>query len=183
MAFQVPSLEPEVLYAGATWQWTKTPPSFPASEGWTLSYKFVSSIGTIAFDATTGTNNYAVLVTAALTAQYIPGRYQWTAYVTKSGEVHIADTGYLDVQPDPVTSKAADTRTHARKVLELLYAVKEAHVTGGSIISYSVAGRSVTRGTIAELNRDIVAYEARVRAEEHPGSFGRPVEFHNRAPR
>ncbi len=183
MAFQVPSTEPQTLTAGTTWQWTTSPADFPASEAWTLAYKFISAATTISVSASIVSGVYTVSVAAATTANYIPGRYQWTSYVTLAGVTHVVATGYLDVFPNPATSRATDTRSHARKVLESLYALKESHVTGGAIISYSVGGRSVTRGSIAELNRDIVTYEARVYAEEHPGSFGRPVEFVVKAPR
>lgn len=178
----MPTQVPEVLYAGTTWSWTRDLAEFPASEGHTLVYKFVSADTVISATATT-TTTYTVSVSATTTANYIPGRYEWTAYVTLSGAVHVAETGWVDLKANPATVRATDNRSHARKVLESLYALKEAHVTGGAIISYSVAGRSVTRGSLAELNRDIVAYEQRVRSEENPGSFGRPVEFAIRAPR
>ena len=40
MSFEIPNTEPHKLIAGNSWQWDKTLASYPASDGWELSYQF-----------------------------------------------------------------------------------------------------------------------------------------------
>jgi len=99
MAATTPTIEPYELIAGDTLKFDKTVVDYTPADGWSLSYSFRSNTGT-GFDisATSNTNDYSVTVAASTTTGYTAGVYAWQAYVTKSGERYLVDSGKLVIK-------------------------------------------------------------------------------------
>lgn len=140
------------LIAGDTLDFTTSVPDYPASAGWTLTYKLIPrTAGTvISFNAAADGDDYRAQVAAATTAAWAAGEYSWTAYAIKAGERHTVEQGTVKILADPAVVTAYDGRSHARKVLEAIEAVLENRATLDQK-SYAIGGRSLERTPIADL--------------------------------
>jgi hypothetical protein len=147
----IPSTEPPELRAGLTWEWLRTDLSSYPSPTWTLTYFFKSATHQFSIVATSnGSGGFAVAQTAAATAAFAAGRYSWIAVVSAGANKYQVDAGTLVVLPDFTAGGIVDSRTHARKALEMI----EAYLEDRNNIAargYSIAGRSLDRYGIAEL--------------------------------
>ena len=139
------------LITGDTLQFTTSVPDYPASAGWTLTYRLVprTSGSAISFDATADGDDYDIEVGASTTDDWTAGEYSWSAYVSKAGERHTVDQGTVKIQPNPGTVAAYDARSHARKMLEAIEAVIESRATSTQreMVSYTIGGRSKSYDT------------------------------------
>lgn len=144
--------EPEKITAGDYVQWKREAAglSIPtgdvplASAGWALTYALVKSGVRIAISAATHeTHNFLVTLSAATTAAYTAGVYQWQAYVTKSAERYLVGTGTIEILPNfAVAATGYDARSHVKKVLDALEAKLEGRsskdqeqmVVGGQVV-------------------------------------------------
>lgn len=96
-------------------------------------------------------SSFDVTVSATATAAYTAGTYKYVIYMTKSGERYQVESGTVEIKPDfTVLTSTADTRSHVKKVLDAIEAVIESRATVDQM-SYSIAGRSLSRTPIAEL--------------------------------
>ena len=171
MAATTPTIEPYELIAGDTLKFDKTVVDYTPGDGWSLTYSFRSNTGT-GFDiSATGNNaagNYAVSVAASTTAGYTAGVYAWQAYVTKSGERYLVDSGKLVIKANLnalATSATTDQRTHARVMVETIRSVLEGRA-GSDVESYNIGGRSINKIPITELADLLQRYEDKLKAEE-----------------
>lgn len=82
-------------------------------------------------------------------ASAAPGAWRYAIKATRltDGLVQTVATGTIQVNPDPARH---DVRSHAERVLEAIEALIEGRATT-DVQSYSIAGRSLTRMTPAEL--------------------------------
>jgi len=145
---------PDTLQAGDTWAWDATVDDYPSAE-WTLKFVLhlrgsASTIDINAAAAAEGGNNYDVTVPANLTADYAPGAYDWMAFVEKgAGATRERYTvsgvgGTVRIVPDLETATTTtDTRTHARKMLELIESSLLASAPNSHIIALTIDGKSV----------------------------------------
>lgn len=170
MAAIIPTTEPAALLAGDTAKWLKTLPDYPASEGWTLTYTLVSAANRITFSASASVDDYLVTVTAATTAAWMAGAYEWRAQVSKAGEVFTVATGTVTVQPS--FGAAVDSRSHARKVLSNIEAYLE-NSGNLSAASYEIAGRKLQRISLPELIALRDKYKGEVIREDAAANVGR----------
>lgn len=157
---------PASLRAGDTWAWRDSYSGYKANEGWTLSYSLVNVGGKIDLPSggiTADGADFAIVVAAATTNGYAPGVYTLVARVTRSGEVHTVRSGTLQVLPN--LTAAADTRSHARKVLEAIEAVLERRATLDQE-NYTIGTRSLARTPIPELIKLRDRYKQEVYAEK-----------------
>jgi hypothetical protein len=157
-----PTVEPGLaeydnpIVAGNTINWKKT----------TLYSDYPNSAYAIAYQATlNGTPGTSFTVTGSVTseewifsithsdsASITPGIYQWNLYVTKSAssERKVLDSGVWEVVPNISTNTSVDVQSHARKVLSAVEAVIEGRASQDQM-SYSIAGRSLSRMSIQDL--------------------------------
>lgn len=157
-----PTVEPGLaeyenpIVAGNTINWKKT----------TLYTDYPDSAYAIAYQATlNGTPGTSFTVTGSVTseewifsithtdsASITPGIYQWNLYVTKSSssERKILESGVWEVIPNISTNTSVDVQSHARKVLTAIEAVIEGRASQDQM-SYSIAGRSLSRMSIQDL--------------------------------
>lgn len=162
-----PETEPELLFAGNLWAWKRTDLKDYGS-GYTLTYELTLESGStpVTLTATLTNGEYIIEVSAATTAAYAVGGYQWVALITRDSDSERVRIGYgtLEVKPDPSTS-TADTRSHAKIALDAIEAVLETRATQDQM-SYTINGRSLERTPIKHLRELRDYYKAEVAKEE-----------------
>jgi hypothetical protein len=156
-----------ILIAGDSLDFTREVPDYPATDGWTLTYRLAPRMaGTaITFGATASGSLYRVQVLAATTAAWTAGEYSWAAYVTKAADRYTVDSGSITIQPDPGVVAASDTRSHARRVLAAIEAVIEGRATRDQE-EYTIGNRSLKRTPIRDLLTLRDRYKSEVNAED-----------------
>lgn len=165
----IPTTEPSEIQAGDTIKWRREDLSdYPASV-WSLKYYFVGKNGLFNVTAAADGDKFAVTISAATSAAYVAGDYEWSAYVSKGSgaglERYQVDSGKLKVKPNVAGYTAAyDNRSHAKKVLDAIEAVIEGRATKDQE-SYSIAGRQLSRTPIADLLKLRDRYKAEYRRE------------------
>lgn len=166
----IPTSEPSALTQGDTVQWRKSLPDYPASSGWSLAYTLVNASGKLTIGSTADGDDHLVGATAAVSAAWTPGAYEWQARVTKGSgaslEAHTVGRGRITVEASlSALSAGLDTRSTARKALEAI----EAYLADANNLkasSYEIAGRSLNRYPITELLKLKSHYQAEVRRED-----------------
>lgn len=149
--------EPQTITAGDSLAWTRALTDFPASAGWTLHYGAACTspvANAITFDATTATDgtSYQVTVTPDQTAAWLPGRYLWSAFVTRdtpTAERHTLFRGSFTVLPDPAATAVA--LGHAQRTLTLIEAALEGRIPRG-LEETTIDGQQITRIAILDLH-------------------------------
>jgi len=139
---------------------------YPAADGYTLSLIFVPVSGGIVaeVDATGGADSWTIAVAGAVTATWATGDMRWSVKVEKDGDRATVDAGVMLVLPDPTSS--ADTRSHARKVLDSLNAAIEGRASATDLENTLADGRQIKRLSHAELWSMRKSYAGLVAAED-----------------
>jgi hypothetical protein len=155
----LPSLEPAVVHAGDTLQWSRTLADYPASAGWVLSYVLINASRRYTFEAQADGDAHRVTVAASASAGWAAGRYDWRARVARAGEVFTVGEGRLEVRPS-LSAATHDGRSTARRALEAVeaYLADPARLDAAS---YEIAGRKLSRYSLTELwaHRDRLRFE------------------------
>lgn len=165
-----PTKEPAQIIAGdrAMWKRTDLGSDYPSS-AYTLAYS-ARSEGVTSYELSITTTasglDYLVQISQATTANWIPGRYQWQAYIvrTSDSERVTVGTGVFEVKANADKSDA-DTRSHARITLTNLETAIQA-LSSKTSSSYTINGRSMTYADLTELEGLRAQYESKVRAED-----------------
>lgn len=168
VSITVPTIEPEKVTAGDVWTWKKSLTDYLPSENWTLTYALVKDGTLIEITASDDSDIHLVEIAAATTAGYSAGIYHYQAYVTNSStsERYQIGTGTIEVLPNFATqSLGYDNRTHVKKTLDALEAVILGKASKDQL-SYSIAGRSLSRMSPQELIDWRNQYRAEYYAEE-----------------
>ena len=161
-----PTQEPDTLVVGDRWVWRRDDlvSDYPIAD-YALEYRFTedSTGNTNAFTiaATEADSTYLVEITSAVTANYVAGDYQWAAFIIRSSDSQrvVVDQGRTEILPN-LQNTTADLRSHAKKVLDAIEAVLENRASQDQM-SYSIAGRSLSRMSID----DLMTFRNRYRAE------------------
>lgn len=158
--------EPNSLIAGNSYNWKETSATYTPKAGWSLIYYFNGpSKGTVTgskYDDET----FQVTASAAFTNTLAIGTYTMTGLLSASTDRYSFSTTVLEVKQNPSTAPAGyDARSHAKKCLDLIEAAIES-ITPDGVVSLSIAGRSRTNYSVAELLKLKNYYEAQVRNEE-----------------
>lgn len=178
MAFTIPEIEPQRIYAGDRLQWKRTNlADFPADE-WTLTYYFKSSVanGEFTIVAAADDGDFSIDVSPATSGEYIPAVYYWSAFVSQSStDRKLVAQGRLEVLTNPIDQTVpTDGRSHARRTLESIRAVIERRATTDQQrYVFQAVGRSVDRMPIADLLKFEAIYAARVKAEDEAEKIAR----------
>lgn len=131
-----------------------------------LSFFLVSSTAQIRIDSMAEGTAHRIQVLSGISASYAPGQYAWRAYAERPGERVTLASGRIDILPNFATATAGlDTRSHARRTLEAIEATIEGRASS-DVLSYQIAGRSLSKIPIAELLSLRDRYRRDVRAEE-----------------
>lgn len=154
--------EPARVVAGDTLQWQKSLSDYPASDGWVLAYRLINSAGKIDISAAASGADHLITVPAATSATYSPGLYSWQAFVSKDGERYTVGSGVIEVLPNLAAQSAGyDTRTTAKKTLDLLDAAMLARGSTAWTAEYEIAGRRMKFASMGEF----MAFRDKLRAE------------------
>lgn len=164
------------LIVGDTLQFDTDVPDYPASDGYTLTYRLVPRVSGAAIEITASADGdtYEVNVAAATTAAWTAGEYSWHSYVTLSGARYTVGQGQITLKPNPATMSAQDTRSHARKMLAAIEALLEGR-SGSDIQAYTIHNRSITKMTVPELVKWRSYYQQQVRSEDAAASLANGV--------
>lgn len=154
---------PRQLRAGDTLEWTVSHPDYPASDGWTLTYK-LSGPQQITIAATADGDAFNVSVAAATSATWSAGMYSYAAYVTGSaGERYTIETGSIEVLQNLVTlTGTQEGRSLWQRILE---AVEAAMAGRASKQQKSMTVPGVAGGSTIELLSNDELYRAWQRAK------------------
>jgi hypothetical protein len=160
------------LIAGDTLDFETAVTEYPATAGWTLTYRLVprASAGAVISFVANATPvlaaNYRAQVGPSTTAAWAAGDYSWAAYISKSGIRYTVDSGQLKILPDPgVAAAGTDTRSHARKVLDAIEAVLEKRATQPQE-EIVIDGQQLRRTPFEDLVRLHSRYISMVAAED-----------------
>lgn len=160
----IPTIEPTTANAGDTWRWSRTLADYPASAGWALSYTLINGTAKITINASALGDDHAVTVSAATSAGYTAGSYDWRARVSRAGEIYTVGEGRITVR-NAFGGATFDARTHARKTLEAIEAVIEGRASSATL-EYSIAGRTLKHIPMADLLSLRDKYRAEVARED-----------------
>lgn len=163
MAQTVPIREPESVVSGDTATWKITLGDYPASDGWTLKYRLINAAGKIDITSSADGDDHLVLVAAATTAAWSPGTYTWQSYVDGvSSQRFTIASGSVEIKPDLAAEAAGyDTRSTAKKALDLIDAALLAHGANAWTQEYEIAGRKMKFKSVA----DFMALRDKLKAE------------------
>jgi len=162
-----PTQEPDELVIGDRWAWRR--PDIAATydpADYALTYEFHHDDGgggahAFTITATETSDDYIVEVASATTANYNSLQYKWYAFITRTSDSErvAVDDGYTFLIDDYANTNA-DQRTHAKKVLDAIEATIEGRASQDQM-SYSIAGRSLSRMSVD----DLLKFRDRYRAE------------------
>lgn len=162
MAMTVPTSEPSSVVAGDTIAWTKTHADYSAADGWVLKYRLINAAGKIDITATAAGSDHAISVPAATTAAWPNGAYTWQATVEKAADRYTVGAGSLTIKPNLAAQAGGfDTRSAARKALELIDAAMVTHGASAWTQEYEIAGRRMKYKNVS----DFMAWRDRLKAE------------------
>jgi len=176
MAFSIPEIEPQRVYAGDRLQWTRDFSDFPADE-WTLTYYLRSDKagGQIDIVATADGDEFSVDVSPDTSAAYVPSTYYWSAFVSSASDRKLVAQGRMEVVQNPSDIyDPTDGRSHARRTLDSINAVIERRATSDQQrYVFQAVGRSVDKMPIKDLLDFRDYYAALVSQEEQAEAIAR----------
>jgi hypothetical protein len=149
---EIANNEPLEFYSGDTVQWSRSINDYPADSSWILTYALINSTAKISITATADGADHLVSLSAATTAAYTAGVYQWQAYVTKSSQRFLVDSGTITVVPNFAAATTYDARIHAKKMVDLIEDVLEGRAEGDTQ-EYTIGNRSMKKIPILELKK------------------------------
>lgn len=122
----IATIEPSSITAGDSVTWQKTLSDYPASAGWVLSYVLLSTAGKITITGSASGDDHLIDVAAVVSAAWNPGTYTWQSYVTNGSARHTVSSSTIIINRNFSSATGAiDTRSHARRMVELIEAVLE----------------------------------------------------------
>lgn len=158
---------PASAMAGDTLSWRKILPDYPAS-AWTLTYSLINVGSKITITGTDDGDEHVLSASAATTAAWAAGDYNWVATVSDGTDRHTVDSGRITIKADIVAQLGGlDARTAARRALDDLRSALATWISSkGHVQSYMVDGTSMTFASAADLRARISILEREVAREE-----------------
>jgi hypothetical protein len=156
---------PTKLTAGESVSWSVSLSDYPASDSWVLTYTLIKSDTRIQIVAAASDDDHLVEVTAATTADYAVGTYDFQAHITNGTEKYQVDAGVIEIVTDFATQASGfDSRSHAKIVLDALESAIEGRASKTQM-SQMVGSVQVQHMTIKEQLEIRDIYAARYRRE------------------
>lgn len=155
------------LVIGETLNYTASPADYPASEGWTLRLLLNPRAGgtVTTVNSTASGDSHILTVSATTTANFVAGDYAYEVWAYYGTEYYRLDAGQLKVVQGLLGASAGtDNRTQAEIALDAAKAALAAWTP--TTKSYSIAGRSMTFNTPAEIIQVVNHWESEVRREK-----------------
>ena len=164
-----PTTEPDSFVIGDFIAWKRSDLNTDYSNSlYTLKYSArLEGTGSTEIEITAAASgtDYLIEVASATSAAYTAGVYHWQAYITRDSDSEriLIDTGTFEAIANRDAS-TADPRTHAKIVLDAIEAVIEGRASQDQM-SYSIAGRSLSRMPVEDLLKFRAEYKAEVAKE------------------
>lgn len=146
----IPTTEPASIIAGDTAKWLKTLADYPASDGWALGYTLINADHKISIATTAQGDDHLVNQSAAVTAAWHAGAYDWRAQTTKAGEVYTVGAGRISIAPSFDAVNKLDSRSSSRVMLDAVEAVM-LKTASTNVQEYEIAGRRLKHYSMGEL--------------------------------
>ncbi len=162
---------PTEIISGDSYVFDVTSNDYPASDSWVLKITYSSATVLKRITAATATNgtDYTVTISTTDSAALTAGVYSVVEAVEKSGERHTINEYQVTVRANLAgASVAADTRTHAKKMLDLIQTAMEASA-GREYVAISVDGQQTQLRTWIEMRKEEAYWQGKVDAEEAKG--------------
>lgn len=163
------SATPKYLSAGLTNKWTLSLPDYPAPD-WEVVYN-LRCAGKTVINITSDADgsDHAIDISAATSAGYADGIYDYVAYATDGADKFEIERGTIEIKPDlSAATSSFDGRSQAQKIFDAL----EASILGlasADTISISINGKSIQRMSLDEKIKARDRYAAIVRSEKGTG--------------
>ena len=161
---QSPTVEPTDIVVGDFIQWRRTDLStdYP-NTAYTMTYVARITGGGNTEIAVTGTaynSDYLFSATSAQSALFVPGYYHWQLEAVRNSDSErvVIDRGSFTAIAD-LDVNGADPRTHAEIMIQKIESLLEGKADA-DVANYSVAGRSLTKLSFAELQKARDDYKA-----------------------
>lgn len=121
----------------------------------------------IQLSGTNQTTHYLFTVDSETSADFLPGKYHWQLEIVQnsSGNRVVVDIGDFDAIPDMDVNQA-DPRIHAEIMIDKIESILEGKADS-DVGSYSIAGRSLTKLSFAELQDARDRYKAELVRHEN----------------
>lgn len=173
LAANAPEGEPDEIVVGDFIQWKRSDiaQDYPTSTGYTAEYVARITGGgaseiKVAQAAGSTDSYYLFTADSTTSADFAVGKYHWQLEITQtsSGNRVVVDLGDFEAIPD-MDNNQADPRIHAEIMLTKIESLLSGKADS-DVASYSIAGRSLTKLSFAELveardyyRREIVQHE------------------------
>ena len=144
----IPTKAPTAFYAGDSVTWKISLTNFPA-DTWSLSYTLVNNEETISIGSTADGDDHLIEVSAADTANYEFGRYNYIARVTDGVNVHTVAKGAIKIERN-LDNGIYDSRSQNERTLDAINAMIEGKASKDQQ-SITIEGRSLQRYTFGDL--------------------------------
>lgn len=160
---------PVELALGESFAWVSSFVSRSAADGWACSVYFrgpeeVDVVGVV------DGSSFSFAFTSSTFGR--AGAYQWQAIATKGAERIVVDGGRLWLLANlEQTTNLGDATTHAERMVDRLEKSLEG-TTDRNVLSYTIAGRSIERIPIEELESMLARYRRRMRTEKRLAAAG-----------
>ena len=166
-----PTQEPDTLVIGDRWTWRRPDlvADYPTAD-YALTYEFHRDTGgggqnQFTLTATETSDDYIIEIPSSTTAGYAANAYIYYAFITRTSDSErvAIDNGRAELVED-FSDSNADVRSHAKTVLDAIEATIEGRASQDQM-SYSIAGRSLSRMSIDDLMRFRDRYYAEYQEE------------------
>lgn len=154
---------PAQLTAGDSASWVDAPDRDITSAEWTLTYTLRGPTG-LTLTAVADGSGWKTSITAAQSAQLVPGSYMWQASASKGLDRITLKNGSITVLADLAftgTAAAYDGRSQAEIDLAAVRAEMRARITGGSVQEYTIGNRSLKKIPMP----DLIALESKLKTD------------------
>lgn len=146
-----------------SWKWSDT--DFPATS-WTLTYTLINAGKQLQITATADGSDHLVEVTAGVSANYLPGDYEWQAHVDDGAdERYQVGSGVITIDNDfAANAYGVDNRSHVKKVLDALEASIEGRASKTQV-QQTVGGVQIAHISLEDQIRLRDKYHAKYQRE------------------
>ena len=167
----IPTVEPASVVAGDTITWKITLQDYPAGT-YTLKYRLLNSAGKIDITATASGTDHLVSVSSTTSASWTAGKYDFTAWVEKTGERYTVGSGRIEVKANMAVANTFDARSDARKIYESLMTAYQSAATSRAFVQeYEIAGRRMRFNNKADWISEINFWKSQVAAEDRAAAI------------
>lgn len=165
-ATNAPEGEPLEVVVGDFAQWKRSDlvSDYPTDEYTATFIARITAGGTseISVTATDGGDHFLFTINSAASASFVAGSYFWQLEISQnsSGNRKVVSDGRLVISPD-LDEAGADPRIHAEIMVAKIESILEGKADS-DVGSYSIAGRSLTKLSFAELQDARERYQAEI---------------------